>query len=82
MKIIEIDTTDMDPIFATYWNNLKIEIMKKTGFYFLVIIYYVAIIHEKLCIKFDCYESTCGIEKQLEIEIKKITLCHVVPRNA
>ena len=34
MKIMEIDTTDMDPISATYWNNLKIEVMKKRGFNF------------------------------------------------
>ena len=34
MKIIETDTTGMDPISAAYWNNLKIEIMKKKGFTF------------------------------------------------
>ena len=34
MKIMETDTTDMDPISATYWNNLKIEVMKKRGFNF------------------------------------------------
>ena len=32
MKIIETDTTAMDPLSATYWNNLKIEVMKKRGF--------------------------------------------------
>ena len=35
MKITETDTTGMDPISATYWNNLKIEVMKKRGFNFL-----------------------------------------------
>ena len=34
MKIMEIDTTDMDSLSATYWNNLKIEVMKKRGFNF------------------------------------------------
>ena len=34
MKIMEIDTTGMDPLFATYWNNLKIEVMKKRGYNF------------------------------------------------
>ena len=34
MKIMETDTTSMDPISATYWNNLKIEVMKKRGFNF------------------------------------------------
>ena len=34
MKIMETDTTGMDPIYATYWNNLKIEVMKKRGFNF------------------------------------------------
>ena len=34
MKIMETDTTDMDPTSATYWNNLKIEVMKKRGFNF------------------------------------------------
>ena len=34
MKIMETDTTSMDPISATHWNNLKIEIMKKRGFNF------------------------------------------------
>ena len=34
MKIMEIDTTGMDPLSATYWNNLKIEVMKKRGFNF------------------------------------------------
>ena len=34
IKIMETDTTGMDPISATYWNNLKIEVMKKRGFYF------------------------------------------------
>ena len=34
MKIMETDTTSMDPLFATYWNNLKIEVMKKRGFNF------------------------------------------------
>ena len=34
MKIMEIDTTSMDPLSATYWNNLKIEVMKKRGFNF------------------------------------------------
>ena len=34
MKIMETDTTGMDPISATYWNNLKIEVMKKRGFNF------------------------------------------------
>ena len=34
MKIMENDTTGMDPIFATYWNNLTIEVMKKRGFNF------------------------------------------------
>ena len=39
MKIMETDTTGMDPLSATYWNNLKIEVMKKRGFnfYFLFI---------------------------------------------
>ena len=32
MKIMETDTTAMDPLSATYWNNLKIEVMKKRGF--------------------------------------------------
>ena len=34
MKIMETDTTGMDPISATYWNNLKIEVMKKRSFNF------------------------------------------------
>lgn len=34
MKIMETDTTGMDPISAIYWNNLKIEIMNKRGFNF------------------------------------------------
>ena len=34
MKIMETDTTGMDPISTTYWNNLKIEVMKKRGFNF------------------------------------------------
>ena len=34
MKIMETDTTGMDPIYATYWNNLNIEIMKKWCFNF------------------------------------------------
>ena len=34
MKIMEIDTTGMDPISASYWNNLKIEVMKKRDFNF------------------------------------------------
>ena len=34
MKIMETDTTAMDPLSATYWNNLKIEVMKKRGFNF------------------------------------------------
>ena len=34
MKIMETDTTGMDPLSATYWNNLKIEIMKIRGFNF------------------------------------------------
>ena len=34
MKIMETDTTGMDPLSATYWNNLKIEVMKKLGFNF------------------------------------------------
>ena len=34
MKIIETDTTGMDSLSATYWNNLKIEVMKKRGFSF------------------------------------------------
>ena len=34
MKIMEIDTTGMDPLSATHWNNLKIEVMKKRGFNF------------------------------------------------
>ena len=34
MKIMETDTTSMDSISATYWNNLKIEVMKKRGFNF------------------------------------------------
>ena len=29
MKIMKTDTTGMNPISATYWNNLKIEVMKK-----------------------------------------------------
>ena len=28
MKIMETDTNGMDPISATYWNNLEIEVMK------------------------------------------------------
>ena len=35
MKIMEANTTGMDPISATYWNNLKIEVMKKRGLNFL-----------------------------------------------
>ena len=31
---METDTTGMDPLSATYWNNLKIEVMKKRGFNF------------------------------------------------
>ena len=34
MKIMETDTTGIDPLSATYWNNLKIEVMKKRGFNF------------------------------------------------
>ena len=34
MKIMETDTTGMNPISATYWNNLKIEVIKKQGFNF------------------------------------------------
>ena len=34
MKIMETDTTGMDSISVTYWNNLKIKIMKKRGFIF------------------------------------------------
>ena len=34
MKIMETDTTGMDLISTTYWNNLKIEVMKKQGFNF------------------------------------------------
>ena len=34
MKIMETDTTGMDPHSTTYWNNLKIEVMKKRGFNF------------------------------------------------
>ena len=34
MKIMETDTTGMDPLSATYWNNLRIEVMKKRGFNF------------------------------------------------
>ena len=34
MKIMETDTIDMDPIYATYWNNLKIKVMQKRGFNF------------------------------------------------
>ena len=34
MKIMETDTTGIDPLSATYWNNLKIEVMKKQGFNF------------------------------------------------
>ena len=34
MKIMETDTTDMNPLSATYWNNLKIEVMQKRGFNF------------------------------------------------
>ena len=34
MKIMETDTTAMDPLSTTYWNNPKIEIMKKRGFNF------------------------------------------------
>ena len=34
MKIMETDTIGMDPISTTYWNNLKIEVMKKRGFNF------------------------------------------------
>ena len=34
MKIMETDTTGMGPIYVTYWNNLKIEVMKKRGFNF------------------------------------------------
>ena len=34
MKIMETDTTGMDPLSATYWNNLKIKVMKKRGFNF------------------------------------------------
>ena len=34
IKIMETDTIGMDPISATYWNNLKIEVMKKRGFNF------------------------------------------------
>ena len=34
MKIMETDTTGMDSISATYWNNMKIEVMKKWGFNF------------------------------------------------
>ena len=34
MKIMETDTIGIDPISTTYWNNLKIEVMKKRGFNF------------------------------------------------
>ena len=34
MKIMETDTTGMDPLSTTYWNNLKIEVMQKRGFNF------------------------------------------------
>ena len=34
MKIMETDTIGMDPLSTTYWNNLKIEVMKKRGFNF------------------------------------------------
>ena len=34
IKIMETDTTSMDLISETYWNNLKIEVMKKRGFNF------------------------------------------------
>ena len=34
MKIMETDATGMDQISVTYWNNLKIEVMKKQGFNF------------------------------------------------
>ena len=34
MKIMETDTIAMDPLSATYWNNLEIEVMKKRGFNF------------------------------------------------
>ena len=34
MKIMKTDTTCMDSLSATYWNNLKIEVMKKHGFNF------------------------------------------------
>ena len=37
MKIMETDTTGMDPLSATYWNNLKIEVMKKRGFNFYLL---------------------------------------------
>ena len=31
---METDTTGMDPLSATYWNNLKIDVIKKRGFNF------------------------------------------------
>ena len=34
MKIMETDTTGMNPLSATYWSNLKIDVMKKRGFNF------------------------------------------------
>ena len=34
IKIMETYTTGMDQISATYWNNLKIEVMKRRGFNF------------------------------------------------
>ena len=50
IKIMETDTTGMDPIYATYWNNLKIEVMKKRFSHYLLCFYYFLICsHYLLC---------------------------------
>jgi hypothetical protein len=33
-QIIKMDISNLDPIFATYFQNIKLEIMQKRGFNF------------------------------------------------
>ena len=51
MKIMETDTTSMDSIYATYWNNLKIEVSGVLIFsrYLLCCYYFLICSHYLLC---------------------------------
>ena len=92
MKIMETDTTGMDPISAAYWNNLNMEIMKKKGFTFQSLFimlllfmknYVLSLIVMKVLVKLK-YNLKLKMELkiQLEIKIEKIIIHYGVPTNA